>query len=82
MQHPSAPGNTFKRHLAIARGLLSEDDYLISEILFNPLTAEKLDGIIARLTDLRDIVRRRDSQAMSEFLSSVRANFNSNTEKE
>ena len=82
MKHQSAPGTTFKRHLAIARGLLSEDDYLISEILFNPLTAEKLDGIIARLTDLRDIVRRRDSQAMSEFLSSVRANFNSNTEKE
>lgn len=80
MKHQSAPGTTFKRHLAIARGLLSEDDYLISEILFNPLTARKLDGIISRLTELRDIVERRDSQAMTDFINSVRANFNSNTD--
>lgn len=77
MKHQKAPGTTFKRHLAIARGLLSEDDYLLQEILFNPLTADKLTGIIDRLTDLRDIVTRRDSEAMLRFINSVRANFRS-----
>ena len=35
MKHQEAPGTTFKKHMAIARGLLSEDDYLLQEILFN-----------------------------------------------
>ena len=34
MRHQDAPGTTFKRHMAIARGLMSEDDYLLQEILF------------------------------------------------
>ncbi len=38
MKHQDAPGTTFKRHMAIARGVLSEDDFLLSEILFNPET--------------------------------------------
>ena len=41
MKHQEAPGTTFKKHMAIAKGLLSEDDYLLQEILFNraPLTS-------------------------------------------
>ena len=39
-----------------------------------------MDGIISRLTELRDIVEHRDSQAMTDFINSVRANFNSNTD--
>ena len=31
MKHQDAPGTTFKRHMNIARGLLSEDDYLLTE---------------------------------------------------
>ena len=38
MKPQEAPGTTFKKHMNIARGLLSEDDYLLSEILFNPHT--------------------------------------------
>ena len=38
MKHQEAPGTTFKKHMAIAKGLLSEDDYLLQEILFNPRT--------------------------------------------
>ena len=75
MKRQAAPGTTFKRHLAIARGLLSEDDYLLSEILFNPLTTDKLTGIIDRLTELRDIVAARDADAMQRFIDSVRDNF-------
>jgi prephenate dehydrogenase len=39
MKHQKAPGTTFKRHMDIARGLLSEDDFLLTEILFNPFTS-------------------------------------------
>ena len=38
MKHQEAPGTTFKRHMQIAEGLMSEDEYLVSEILFNPHT--------------------------------------------
>ena len=34
MKHQDAPGTTFKRHMDIARGLLSEDDYLLTTHLF------------------------------------------------
>lgn len=76
MKHQDAPGTTFKRHLAIARGLMSEDDYLLSEILFNPNTPEQLRLISERLSELRSIIERRDSDAMKAFLDRVRDNLN------
>lgn len=75
MKHQDAPGTTFKRHKAIADGLMSEDDYLLSEILFNPNTPEQLERISDKLTQLLDIVKRRDSEAMTQFLDSVRENL-------
>ena len=75
MKHQPAPGTTFKRHLAIARGLMSEDDFLLSEILFNPNTAGQLARISSALAELKDIIEARDSQAMKAFLDRVRANI-------
>ncbi|MCM1336390.1 MAG: prephenate dehydrogenase/arogenate dehydrogenase family protein [Candidatus Amulumruptor caecigallinarius] len=75
MKHQSAPGTTFKRHLAIARGLMSEDDFLLSEILFNPNTPDQLRRISERLDRLRTIVEKHDSRAMQEYLNSVRENL-------
>ncbi len=75
MKHQAAPGTTFKRHLAIAHGLMSEDDYLLSEILFNPNTPAQLQQIRERLAELQDIVERRDSVAMKQYLDRVRDNL-------
>ena len=75
MKHQDAPGTTFKRHMAIAHGLMSEDDYLLQEILFNPLTIHQLDRIKERLTELQNIIARRDGNAMKAFLNQVRANL-------
>ncbi len=75
MKHQDAPGTTFKRHMAIARGLMSEDDYLLSEILFNPNTPSQLEKIQQQLADLQDIVSRRDSEAMKAYLERVRDNL-------
>lgn len=75
MKHQDAPGTTFKRHKAIADGLMSEDDYLLSEILFNPNTSGQLDKIQKKLAELQDIVDRRDSNAMQAYLDRVRENL-------
>lgn len=75
MKHQDAPGTTFKKHMAIARGLLSEDDYLLTEILFNPNTPQQLSKIINELTKLSDIVNKKDSAEMKLFLDGVRKNL-------
>lgn len=77
MKPQPAPGTTFKRHMSIARGLMSEDDYLLSEILFNPDSLVQLDRISSALAELREIIARRDSEAMTEFLARVRRNITS-----
>lgn len=75
MKHQDAPGTTFKRHMAIAKGLMSEDDFLVCEILFNPHTTEQLDRIIGQLSELREIVADRDNDKMKEYLQKVRENL-------
>lgn len=75
MKHQDAPGTTFKRHMAIARGLMSEDDYLLSEILFNPNTVGQLNRIQEKLAELQQIVEQRDPVAMKKFLDIVRQNL-------
>lgn len=75
MKHQDAPGTTFKRHMAIARGLMSEDDYLLQEILFNPRTNVQLDKIKDQLTRLQAIIQAKDCKKMKEFLDEVRENI-------
>jgi prephenate dehydrogenase len=60
----------------IARGLLSEDDYLLTEILFNPRTPEQLGKIRRELAELLKIIEAKDSAAMKAFLQSVREKIN------
>lgn len=75
MKHQEAPGTTFKRHMSIAHGVLSEDNYLIQEILFNPNSLEQLGLIQQHLAELSDIIYRRDGEAMVKFLDQARENI-------
>jgi prephenate dehydrogenase len=75
MKHQEAPGTTFKKHMDVARGLLSEDDYLLTEILFNPRTPVQLEQIRKELAGLLEIIKAKDSKAMGEFLKKVRGNI-------
>ena len=75
MKYPDAPGTTFAKHLAIAKGVLSEDDYLVSEVLFSPYTPEKVDNVITQMEDLLEIIKRRDSAEMSKYLNRLRENI-------
>ena len=72
MIHQDAPGTTFKRHMKIARGLMSEDDYLLSEILFNPRTPGQISRIQEELNILQEIIQNKDTNAMNDYLSGIR----------
>ncbi len=72
MKHQDAPGTTFKRHMAIAKGVLNEDDYLLQEILFNPRTPAQVEGIRTELNQLLDIISQKDSEGMKAYLYKIR----------
>ena len=72
MVHQDAPGTTFKRHMKIARGLLSEDDYLLTEILFNPRTPTQISRIQEQLSSLQEMIAAKDTEKMKDFLQGVR----------
>lgn len=75
MKPQDAPGTTFKRHMNIAKGLLSEDDFLLTEILFNPYSANQVEQIREELKGLLKIIENKDSDAMLKFLTKVRKNI-------
>lgn len=75
MKHQDAPGTTFKRHHDIARGVLGEDDHLLSEIMFNPYTPQQLEKIRTQLGELQQIVENHDTDAMKSFLTKLRNNI-------
>lgn len=72
MRHQEAPGTTFKKHMAIAKGVLSEDDFLLQEILFNSRTPKQIEKIIGELERLHQIIDKKDSESMARYLSEIR----------
>ncbi|MGD2033968.1 MAG: prephenate dehydrogenase/arogenate dehydrogenase family protein [Bacteroidales bacterium] len=74
MKKQEAPGTTFNKHLEIARGLLSEDDYLLAEILFSPYTFDQLDSISNKIQLLKEIIKHKDAGEMKKFLAGLREN--------
>ena len=74
MKHQDAPGTTFKRHMQIARGVLSEDDYLLQEILFNPYTHDQVAQIRSELKELLQIIDNKDADGMKAYLTKIRHN--------
>lgn len=75
MKKTPAPGTTFKKHLNIAKGLLSENDYLLSEILFNPYTIEQVEKINVQLEYLIELIKKRDTQGLHKYFNKLRKNI-------
>ena len=65
--------------MKIARGLLSEDDYLLTEILFNPRTPHQIARIQEELDILQEIIKNKDSERMKEYLTKIRKNIGGKT---
>ena len=75
MKHQDAPGTTFQKHMAIARGLFSEDDYLLTEILFNPFTSGQVENIRKELKELLALIDSKDTVKLQEYLKRLRKNI-------
>jgi len=75
MKKQEAPGTTFRKHFEIAKGLFSEDDFLLSEVMFSPSTLEQLEKISEKLDYLREIIRDKDENKMRQFLNTLRKNI-------
>lgn len=74
MKHQDAPGTTFKRHMRIAKGVLSEDDNLLRETLFNPYTHDVVSHIRTELKELLDIIDSKDNEGFKAYLTKIRKN--------
>jgi prephenate dehydrogenase len=71
----AVPGTTFARHMKLAKGLLSEDDHLLAEILFNLYSMAELDKITAKLEYLKHIIKDRDYEELESFLQRLKENI-------
>jgi len=71
----NAPGTTHRKHMETAKGVLSEDDYLLSEILFNPQIIPQIKKINSKLSYLTHIIKSRNTEIMKEFLDELRKNI-------
>lgn len=74
MKPQDAPGTTFKRHMAIAKGVLNEDETLLREILFNPNTVGQVSKIREELKTLIEIIDNKDPEALAKFIARIKAN--------
>jgi len=78
MKAQEAPGTTFKKHYSIAEGLLSEDDYLLTEILLSPYSLGQVELINKQLEGLIAMIRSRDKEKLRAFFQQLRENIGLN----
>jgi len=69
------PGTTFRKHMAIAKGLLSEDDSLLAEILFNPYSIAQIEKAASRLEFLKHVIMGKDHEELVCFFEKLRKNI-------
>jgi len=74
MKEKEAPGTTFRKHLEIAQGLLSKDDHLVADIMFNQYSIQHIEEINAQMAHLLYIIKKRDYEEMHRFLKRLRNN--------
>jgi prephenate dehydrogenase len=74
MESTAVPGTTFKKHLNIAKGLLSEDDYLLADILFNKYSVKEIDKVTSRLEFIKHVIKGRDYEEAVKFFNKLRDN--------
>ncbi len=81
MKEQEAPGTTFKKHYKIAEGLLSEDDYLLSEILLSPHSLEQVERINEEMRSLTEMIKSRDKEQLKKFFGNLRSNIGMKPQK-
>ena len=69
------PGTTWAKHMQIAKGLFSEDDTLLSEVLMNPPTLNKIEHLQEKLRHLKTAIEKSDNQSILNFIRKTRSNL-------
>lgn len=75
MKEQDAPGTTFRRHNEIARGLLSEDDYLLSEILMSPYSLKQIENVRDELNSLIELIKKGENEELRKLFNQLRTNI-------
>lgn len=75
MKAQEAPGTTFRKHHEIARGLLSEDDFLLSEILMSPYSLEQVEKVRDQLNELIDLIKQGEADSFTNMFADLRDNL-------
>jgi prephenate dehydrogenase len=75
MKKQEAPGTTFKKHMAIAKGLMSENDYLLSEVLTCPSSLVQVENIRDKMTFLLEMLKNKDTEGLHAFFAELRKNI-------
>lgn len=75
MKKQEAPGTTFKKHMAIAKGLMSENDFLLSEVLSNEFTVPQVEKIRDKLNLLIEMLKAKDNESLHRFFAELRENI-------
>jgi len=81
MKEQEAPGTTFKKHFTIAEGLLTEDDYLLAEILLSPHSLEQVERINKEMVALTEMIKSRDKEKLKAFFVNLRSNIGLKSEQ-
>lgn len=68
----TVPGTTFTHHMEIARRLLTEDDHLLAEILFNPYSVAELHRMASGLEFLKHVINARDYEEVKALCDRLR----------
>jgi prephenate dehydrogenase len=75
MKEQEAPGTTFKKHYSIAEGLLSEDDFLLSEILLSPHSLKQVERISEQMDRIIGMIKARDKEELKAYFQGLRQNL-------
>ena len=54
---------------------MKKDDYLLTEILFNPRTPKQISRIQEELDILQQLIKNKDSAGMKDYLTKIRKNI-------
>lgn len=69
------PGTTFHKHLQIARGLLNEDKYLLSEILQSPHSLAQITRVGEQIQQLITFIKEQDTPGIHSFIDALKQNM-------